>query len=559
MSRPRIRRAHAVAAVLVIAAVGACTGHDTATPPSRLSPSATEPAGADGGAALAPGSPTRVPSRLVPPVNPYLADSPWPMAHQGPAQQASSSLPGPVNGDVEIQLADLRSDAKIVRGAAQTSPFLVLSGRRYVDEPEGRSVWGASLTDLYKYALVDGRAQYVHSQRLRSDPFSIHWNLLTLADGRVVVPSPLGADMVDQQCRSDGPALLVFEDGPDIDSPFRCERALPALAADAARCRGRDGAPVGPVRQGYSVTAANVTFSGELVTYFRLPTGPGGAPETYLAAAKPDLSGWAGCVFVSSTQVTNNLAIEPVDGGGSAMYVAAEGSIVKVVWDPERGELERRWERSVPVRGRTGTTPTIVGYGDDALVVIVDAPCAVANPFTGVIDCGADQRPAQVIALHRDDNDERVHTVRLPESIRTVENSPSARGYRLVVAAYGGYRPDPSVKGVAGVAWNPDRDELELAWFNGDVQMNGVTSISEASGLVYSSGVEQDGSVHLSALRVWDDGDAEAGARVVDVEVAPADRVDDAFDQGNSTVIADDRTLLWATTKGFVVVHEKPS
>lgn len=160
-----------------------------------------------------------------------------------------------------------------------------------------------------------------------------------------------------------------------------------------------------------------------------------------------------------------------------------------------------------------------------------------------------------MIAVHRDDDDDRVHTVRLPESIRTVENSPSARGYQLVVAAYAGYRADSSVKAVASVAWNPGRDELELVWFNGDVQMNGVTSISEGSGLVYSSGVAEDGSVHLSGIRMWDDGAGRAGERVVGVEVAPPDRAKYGFDQGNSTVIADDRTLLWATSEGFVVVH----
>lgn len=548
-----LRRAVPVAAVLLVVALAACTGTDTSAPPAPATSGAGSPGPVDPSAGTASDT-TPVPARLEPPRNPYLADSPWPMAHQGPAQQASSSLPGP-DEDVEVQLVDLRADAGIVRAVAQTSPFLVLSGRRYSDEPDGRAVWGASLTDLYKYALVDGQARYAHSQRLRSDPFSIHWNLLALADGRIVVPSPRGSDTVEESCRTDGPALLVFEDGDQIDSPFRCVQRLPALPEDAARCRGRDGAPVGPVSVGYSVTAANVTFTGELVTYFRLPTGPNGAQEHFVAAAKPDLSGWADCVFVSSTPVTNNFAIEPLADGGSALYVAASGSIVKVVWDPETGRLSRGWEREIPVRSRTGTTPTLVGYGDDALVAIVDAPCAVTNPFTGVIACDQDERPAQVIAVHRGDEDDRVHTVRLPESIRTVENSPSARGYQLVVAAYGGYDPDPSVKGVASVAWSPDREELELVWFNGDVQMNGVTSISEGSGLVYSSGVEQDGSVHLSGIRMWDAADGRAGQRVVDVEVAPADRVDAAFDQGNSTVIADDRTLVWATSEGFVVVH----
>lgn len=494
---------------------------------------------------------------LEPPVNPFLADSPWPMAHQGPAQQASSALPGPENGDVVVQLVDFEDDAGIERPYAQTSPFLILSDRRYSDAPEGRTVWAASLTDVYKYALVDGVARYVDHQPIRSNPFSILWNLLTLDGGRVVVPSPLGSDLVDEPCRTEEPAFFVFADGEEIDSPMRCVHRLTAGPEQVAPCRGPDGQPIGPVGGGYSVTSANVLFSGEVITYFRLPTGPGGQLERYLAVAEPDLSGWADCAFLSFSDVTNNTAVEPLSDGRSAIYAASAESMVKFVWDPESRRLDRRWERFLPLRTRTGTTPTLVGYGEDEFVVVVDAPCAVVNPFTGEIQCSPDDRLAQVVAVRRDDDRDEVHTADLPAAIRTVENSPSARGYQIVVAAYGGYDPDPSVRGVASVRWNPDADRLELAWFNGAVQMNGVTSISEGSGLVYSSGVEAYGSVHLSGIRVWDSEEGAAGERVVDVRVAGPEDVDRAFDQGNSTVIADDRTLLWATAEGFVVVRPR--
>lgn len=36
----------------------------------------------------------------APPKNPFLADSPWPMSHQGPYAQGSSSYPGPTSNSL---------------------------------------------------------------------------------------------------------------------------------------------------------------------------------------------------------------------------------------------------------------------------------------------------------------------------------------------------------------------------------------------------------------------------------------------------------------------------
>lgn len=560
----RRTRRPAVATLAVVLVLTACTraadgDGDGAAAPAPTGSSTTSTTVGDPpptATSTTVGDPAPSPT-WAPPVNPYLADSPWPMPHQSTAQQASSALPGPEDDDVTVQLVDFTDDAGIVRRINQASPFLVLGGARYDDAPGARAVWGATLTDLYKYVLVDGRARYVDHEPLRRDPFSINWNLLTLADGRVVVASPLGSTLVDEPCRTDGSALLAFTDGDRADSPITCVAALRAGPDEVAACRGLDGEPIGRVDPGYSVTGINVTFSGEILTYLRLPTGPGGREEHYVAVAEPDLSAWADCTIVSTSEATNNMAVEPLDGGGSAVYVATATSFVKLVWDPDARRLERRWERAVPLRTRTGTTPTLIGHADDGILAVIDAPCAVVDPFRGTIRCSDDDRPARVVAVRRDDADDTVLTVDLPEAIRTVENSPSARGDRLVVAAYGGYDVDPDVRGVAAVDWDPEGDRLEVAWFNPDVQMNGVTSISEASGLVYSSGATPDGAIHLAGIRVWDTDDGPGGELVVDIPIVGADEVDRAFDQGNSTVIAEGGTVLWATREGFVVVSPR--
>jgi hypothetical protein len=89
-----------------------------------------------------------------------------------------------------------------------------------------------------------------------------------------------------------------------------------------------------------------------------------------------------------------------------------------------------------------------------------------------------------------------------------------------VVANYSGYEPVPGNTGVAAVRWDPIAQQFELAWANEDIQMNGVTSISEGSNLVYSSGVDVDGDVHLYGVRLRTDLFGPGGEVVVDTQVA---------------------------------------
>ena len=112
-------------------------------------------------------------------------------------------------------------------------------------------------------------------------------------------------------------------------------------------------------------------------------------------------------------------------------------------------------------------------------------------------------------------------------------------------------------RGVAALRWRPAEEQLELDWFNDDVQMNGITTISEASGFVYGGGASPDGSIHLSGIRIWDHDDDPAGELVVDVPIVDADETEGAIDKGNSTVIADGRVTLWASSEGFVVVRPR--
>jgi len=198
-----------------------------------------------------------------------------------------------------------------------------------------------------------------------------------------------------------------------------------------------------------------------------------------------------------------------------------------------------------------------MGFGsNDQFVFVVDAPCAVTDVFKGTITCSADTSNAKVVAVRREDSlpsgTAPVAYFDLPSQIRTVENSPSASDYNIVLANYSGYGPDPTVKGVVSVYWDPASKSFKQRWFNDAIQMNGIVSQSRGSNLAYSSGTASDGTYHFYGIRIFNDANGPGGAVVVDKQVADAATVNSAFDAGNQAVINDDRSVVWSTGEGIV-------
>jgi hypothetical protein len=487
------------------------------------------------------------------PVNRYLAQSPWAISHGGPAQQASSSTAGPMTADqVEVQKRLFINDAGIEFG---TSPFHVLSSRKYLSRPAARTIWGASLTHVYKY-VIDGET-FSYGGMLPLTKFvSIGWNLFALkgADGdRIVVPQPRGlrhAHHRDGPCFGTTPSLIVLEDGPDPASPIRCTKKL-ELAEDVIRplCAVPRG-----WRYGYSGVFNNVAYSGEiatLVTFVKIGS-LGRTKLSYLVLADNGLDRLKACVLIGEGSSTNQFPVEQTGPQSSAFYVATEGALTRLDYDASSGKLSLTWRQQTKFRGRTGTTPTLVGFEADKFVVMVDGMCAVSNGFTGKIDCSdAKTGPSKFIAIRRDRTAPEVFAVSLPPNIRTIENSPSALGMQVALANYGGYRAAPDVKGVVSVIWDAGTKQWRLAWSNGDIQMNGVTSISGGANLVYSSGVEADNQVYMYGIRF---SGTEAGKVKLRLPIGPADQF---LDQGNNTIINDDGSVIYGTARGIVRLRSK--
>ncbi len=527
--------------------------------------------------------------------------APSSMGHFAPHRQASTFRAGPLSNDALVQVIDFERDLGKDLG---TSPWHLVGTRRYADAPEATTVWGVSLTDLYRIRLEGPRFEAIERIAINFVASSITWNLLGADDGRVYVPDPNGYLVPPEgPCRTTDATLLRFVDDDALGEGARCDGAL---ALDAATLRGACGTE-DMLRRGSTGTSLMPTFSGELATVAVFGE-PGAEPRAYLVLVEEDLSSVVGCGLLDDTLPTNELAAEP-EGEATAFYAATGDAVVKLVWDPGARRVTRRWERELPIRGRTGTTPTLVdATPGDRFVVLVDAPCAVASVVNGLIACDDDVRAGALVAVRRDDDEALagrapVITAELPGWLLTVENSPAARGPWVVVANYSGYLPNglrvppggfvpddgpaawltspdalaEHATGLVALRYRSERERFEVAWSDADTQVSGVPTISGGANRVYGSGAEATtGRTYLYGFRLAADAEGPAGERVLRVDVGaapfrtPASASGDvifargdyglapgeAYDGGNNVVITGDRSALIAGGRSLIRVRD---
>ena len=503
-----------------------------------------------------------------PPLNPHVSPSAWPGTHRNPAKQASTTIPGPV-GSVDVQVRYLKEDSGDALGA---SPLLVLTEKDYVDAPNAEIVWGATLTGVYKYVVDGDRFEYLDHFHTSQLPLQLSRNLFTLSEGnRLVAPMPRGMRTRDARragCSGSTPAIAAFTDGNTLDSPIKCETVFEYTPERLqAACGFEDPVP-------YS--AGNLTavlYNGDIATVMahdrikqprpkelgRAPSGKIQGRDSYLLIVDNDLSRIKTCELIGETGITNQFSVERTSDTLNTMYLATGQSLVAMQYDTVRNKLTRKASINLPLRERTGTTPTMLGFsGDERFVFLIDARCATANVLTGVIECDQTNTGlSRIVAAHRDFGTDAIYTHDLPDFIDTVENSPAVRGNDIVIANYSGYKPaglkdgEPDfAKGIVKVSWNPATRRFQTDWANPDVQINGIPTISSGSNRVYSSGAEEDGYTYFYALRLNDDVDGPGGELVMRERVAisePSRRgaKDYVFDQGNSTMIARDGSAIF--------------
>ena len=529
-------------------------------------------------------------------------ESPVNMGHFNPARQASLLTRGPESNDCIVQVRDLE---QTLGKAVGTSPWHTVSARRYSD-PNTVTLWGTTLTDSYRF-LVDGeRFEALDRFPINYLPTSITWNMLQFDDGRFIVPDPNGYSIAGRGRRTSDPTLLVLHDDPEATGstagPIRRVGSL-GLTEDLIRA-----AVAVPAAATYnrpiSGNSLVPTFSGEIVTTVSFSLGE--QRLSYLLILDHQLARIVTGTPVGDGLQSNEIAAEELSGQATAFYVPLGEDLVKLIYDPTTGRVEKQWRAELPVRRRTGSTPTLVNTSDGGkYVVLVDSKCAVTSIINGLITCSEDTRPSQLVAVERTagaGETPRILTTKLPEWLQTVENSPAALGDHIVVCNYSGYLPNgllvppggqqPSgnlatwgvspdavadfATGLVVLKYDTVRDCFGIAWEEPGRQVSGIPTISGGSNMVYGTGAErQDGSYYLYGFRLTADSQGPAGELRLRVPlgkapfrntrrdlrgnlIIPRSQYDFAegelFDAGNQLILLEDRSVVVSGGRSLVRV-----
>jgi hypothetical protein len=471
-------------------------------------------------------------SDLVPPKNPFLADSFYPIGHTNSAQVDSTAVPGPA-----VPSHHLKPDEMTTVTTGPGHLVTLITGAY----PGGRRVvWSNSAHDIVKLdydslqvmttfklddapAFTDANAEEI-TTRLKAGSLV---ERLKYAGGivRSMLPSDLASvyTMLDRDNlfyvgRANG--LSVYGDAKrgDPASPIALKRSWTLPAEIPGRVVGMN-----MTYDGWIVLATDagviLTLSRDFSAYHYvwLPhSDEAAAYNARLAAERPGDNNY--------NWIRNSIAVD--DRGG--IYVAANDWMEKVVWnghtlsaDPKAGGWAERYPNSTNYG--TGATPVLMGFGkQDRFVVITDGDKLMAvtlfwrdaiPPGWKAPDGALSPRIAGALPVTMGDPGRKAlqseqAVVVAGYDMMVVNNEPAsmpplfpARAKGLLISLFG---DDPAFTphGLEKFTWDPAAHALREAWANTEVASpNCVPYASTGSNRVYTVGV-RDGEWTLESLRL---------------------------------------------------------
>lgn len=311
---------------------------------------------------------------------PNFTSSPVAVPHFSPARQGSTTIKGPTSNNCLVQVRDFEGTLGKNVG---TSPWHMVSANRYAS-PTAVTVWGASLTDAYRFLVDEDRFEALDLFPLNYFPSSITWNLFSTDDGRVVVPDASGYRIMGQPMRSTDPSWLILRDGNGDPSRSRMQ-LTDIIEFDPRELRRLVRPPLGARFAKATAAGGSVpTYTGEIATTISYLQGE--ERLTYLIVVDLERKEVIAGGLIGVGLKSNEIAAEPFGQYGTAMYVPLDESLVKMVYNGRTRSIERHWEAKLPVRRRTGTTPTLMNTSDGKkFVCLVDGKCAVTSVTNGLI------------------------------------------------------------------------------------------------------------------------------------------------------------------------------
>lgn len=274
--------------------------------------------------------------------NPFLADSPWPMAHRESGAPDSTPYPGP--------------EGSRALGQPQFVPTGLLNITLAISPayPDGRrAIWGSNLSDVYKLTVSDGELRML--ARI-AKPGSALSSLASPTSGAYTL-----VDRDNTFFTVRGTKLLAYRDREPgaLEGPIELWRELTLPANQVSE----DDALVG-LNLLWDGNLAFVTQTGVVGVVDRALTDVrtlrlGGGDESVSNSLATDERG--GIYVVTSRQLcrvqwtSGQLSLVEADGAWCAPYLAGSGAA-------GGGSLG----------AGSGSTPTLMGSGDQRFVVITD-------------------------------------------------------------------------------------------------------------------------------------------------------------------------------------------
>lgn len=466
-----------------------------------------------------------------PPLNPWLADSPYPIYHRNSYAQASTCITGVLPQDSVA----VRMRRDITGG---TSPWIYLSE----EYPGGvRTILYSNSTHIFKF-IDDGTAL------LAVDSFRLDFNTLTsngynhlLSKNRIWFSYEPTYDPADNRYSR----LFKFSDA-DTTDPYS-----PIVALDTL-----DFGDYGINR----VNMYNLNYNGEIVWYSEEDEVNNIA---YAGIIDQDFNMLDTLVFARLPDERINHNSISVDENNT-FYIVTSHRLIAFEWDGT--ELVIGWEAPYDFvhDGPTGnfaygsgTTPTLIGWGagNDKLVVVADGH---ANnnlvAFWRELPAGWTGLPGMPVRF--------ADSIAIPNAqsfsnlFQSIENSPTAYGYDVAIAQFNGFLGYDcnNFKGVSKFRWDTTANAFNLEWTNSSVNMNGVLAYSSGSNLVYGTGKETDCIYYYYGLN-WENGALELSIPLGPEEDFPDDPL---YDQGVNHVIDEDGSIYYSGSRSLVKLQRFP-
>jgi len=420
-----------------------------------------------------------------PPVNPFAADSPWPMSHRNSYCQASSPLEAP------------RSAKDVVLETATGTLGAVMVIFSNPDAEGHRVAWASSIQEVVKFDITPDGLTVLDKMPRESTGITVS-GAYALMDRDGVFFAPKGT------------TLFAYTDA--IQGDLRSKIKLrDRLDLPTEALSGTDD----------SIVGMNLMFDG----YLAFATAHG-----TVGVIRRDFSDLHYVKLGAGEDVSNSIAVD--ERGG--IYVVTSAHMSRVQWtgttltlEPSAGAWTSTYDIGPmdPASGRlgvgSGTTPTLMGKaGEDTFVAIADGATLMHIVLFWRDEIPPDFQP---IAPGKD----RRIAAELPITFGDKERKTSVTEQSLLVRGYGalavnndygklpdlpgpvevgltnlpGYAP----KGVEKFVWDPAQRKLVSAWANAEVSCpNGIPTMSTATGFAYCVG-QRNGAWTFEALD-WDTG-----------------------------------------------------